>query len=60
MKTKKTFNCVEMKRRGAKIIHNQIATLTPKEQLIFWQKRNELLKKRQKKIKRRAQMTQTP
>ena len=55
MKTKKTFNCVEMKRRGAEIIHNQIATLTPKEQLIFWQKRNELLKKRQKKIKRRAQ-----
>ena len=49
MKTKKTFNCVEMKRRGAEIIYKQIATLTPKEQLIFWQKRNELLKKRQKK-----------
>ena len=51
MTTKKTFNCVEMKRRGAEIIHKQIATLTPKEQLIFWQQRNELLKKRQKKIK---------
>ena len=51
MKTKKTFNCIEMKRRGAEIIYKQIATLTPKEQLIFWQKRNELLKKRQKKIK---------
>ena len=51
MKPKKTFNCVEMKRRGAEIIYKQIATLTPKEQLIFWQKRNELLKKRQKKIK---------
>lgn len=51
MKTKKTFDCVEMKRRGAEIIYKQIATLTPKEQLIFWQKRNELLKKRQKKIK---------
>ena len=51
MKTKKTFNCVEMKRRGAEIIYKQIATLTPKEQLIFWQKRNEMLKKRQKKIK---------
>ena len=51
MKTKKPFNCIEMKRRGAEIIYKQIATLTPKEQLIFWQKRNELLKKRQKKIK---------
>ena len=51
MKTKKTFNCVEMKRRGAEIIYKQIATLTSKEQLIFWQKRNELLKKRQEKIK---------
>ena len=48
---KKTFNFIEMKRRGAEIIYEQIATLTPKEQLIFWQKRNELLKKRQKKIK---------
>lgn len=51
MKTKKTFNCIEMKRRGAKIIYKQIATLTPKEQLIFWQKRSELLKKHQKKMK---------
>ena len=46
---KKNFNFIEMKRRGAEIIYKQIATLTPKEQLIFWQKRNELLKKHQKK-----------
>ncbi len=51
MKTKKPFNCVEMKRRGAEIIYEQLATLTPKEQLVFWQQRNELLKKRQEKIK---------
>ena len=46
---KKSLNFIEMKRRGAEIIYEQTATLTPKEQLIFWQKRNELLKKRQKK-----------
>ena len=37
MKTKKTFDCVEMKRRGAERIYNQIANMTLEEQLAFWQ-----------------------
>lgn len=34
MKTKKTFDCVEMKRRGAERIYNQVANMTLKEQLV--------------------------
>ena len=53
MKTKKTFDCVEMKRRGAERIYNQIADMTLKEQLAFWQERTELLRKHQQTVKMR-------
>ena len=42
MKTKKTVDCVEMKRRGAERIYNQIANMTLKEQLTFWQEHPKL------------------
>ena len=54
MKTKKTFDCVEMKRRGAERIYNQIANMTLKEQLTFWQERTELLLKHQQKVQMRS------
>lgn len=54
MKTKKTFDCVEMKRRGAERIYNQIANMTPKEQLTFWQECTELLRKHQQKVQMRS------
>lgn len=53
MKTRKTFDCVEMKRHGAERIHNQIANMTPEEQLVFWEERTKLLKERQQTIKTR-------
>ncbi|MCY3765068.1 MAG: hypothetical protein OXH06_06530 [Gemmatimonadetes bacterium] len=43
MKTKKTFDCVEMKRRGAERIQGLTAGMTMEEQLVFWKKRTELL-----------------
>ena len=58
MKTKKTFDCVEMKRRGAERIYNQIANMTLKEQLAFWQERTELLRKHQKTIKTRLRTSE--
>ena len=54
MKTKKTFDCVEKKRRGAERIYNQIANMTFKEQLTFWQERTELLQKYQQKVQMRS------
>ena len=53
MTTKNTFDCVKMKRRGAERIYNQIANMTLKEQLAFWQERTELLRKRQQTVKTR-------
>ena len=47
MKTKKTFDCVEMKRRGAERIQDLTAGMTVEEQLAFWEKRTKLLEKAQ-------------
>ena len=47
MKTKKTFDCVEMKRRGAERIRSLTAGMTMEEQLVFWKKRTELLQQSQ-------------
>lgn len=54
MKTKKTFDCVEMKRRGAERIYSQIADMTLEEQLAFWQERTGLLRKHQQAVKMRC------
>ena len=47
MKTKKTFDCVDMKRRGAERIQSLTAGMTMEEQLVFWKKRTELLQQSQ-------------
>lgn len=54
MKTKKAFDCVEMKRRGAERIYNQVANMTLKEQLAFWRERTELLRKHQQTVKMKS------
>lgn len=43
MKTKKSFDFVGMTLPHADRIYNQIANLTIKEQLSFWQERTELM-----------------
>lgn len=54
MKTKKkTFDAVQMKRRGAEKIYQQTAKLSLAEQLEFWQKRTQALTQRQAALKRR-------
>jgi hypothetical protein len=44
----KTFDAVEMKRRGAEALHAKLAGLTPEQELEFWRQRTEELLKRQK------------
>ena len=53
MKTKKTFDCVEMKCRVAERIYSQIADMTLEQQLPFWQERTGLLRKHQQAVKTR-------
>ena len=53
MKTK-TFDCVEMKRRGADLVQKQLEGKSPIQKLEYWQKGTDELKKlqRQKRNKK--------
>ncbi len=50
MKTK-TFDCVEMKRRGAELVQKQLEGKTLAQKLEYWQKRTDELKKLQERKK---------
>lgn len=47
MKNKK-FDCVEMKRKGAKKVMEKTAKMSKGEELAFWQERSKALKQQQK------------
>ncbi|MCK4342351.1 MAG: hypothetical protein KAY37_11585 [Phycisphaerae bacterium] len=49
MKTK-TFDCVEMKRRGAARVQQAIAGMTPQQELEYWRNQTEQLRRRQQEI----------
>lgn len=50
MKTK-TFDCVQMKRQGAELVRKQLEGKSFQQQLKYWQKGTEELKKLQKQTK---------
>ena len=45
MKTK-TFECVKMKRRGSRAVHERMKDMTPKQELAYWRRRGEELDER--------------
>jgi hypothetical protein len=47
----KTFDCVEMKHRGAEKVREQTKDMTLEQELAFWQERSRILKQRQKVAK---------
>ena len=50
MKTKKTFDCVKMKRRAAEKLAAALADMTMDEKLAFWRRRTDELRERQKEL----------
>ena len=44
----KTFDCIEMKHRGAEKIRAKIGPMTKEEELAFWLERSQILRQRQK------------
>lgn len=44
----KKFDCVEMKRKGAKKVFEKTSKMTKEEELRFWQERSQVLKQQQK------------
>jgi hypothetical protein len=51
----KEFDCVEMKRKGARILQKKLAGLSLEEELKFWQERTKALKEEQKKLIKKKQ-----
>ncbi len=54
MKAKKTFDCVRMKRQGAERVIKQLEGKSLQEQLEYWQKGTEDLKKLQRRLKKKG------
>jgi hypothetical protein len=44
----KTFDCVEMKRRGAKLVYEEVKGMTTEQELEYWKTVTAGLKARQK------------
>ena len=40
----KSFDCVEMKRKGAEAVYQKIASLTKEQQLEYWRQGSDALK----------------
>lgn len=49
----KEFDCIEMKRKGARILQKKLAGLSLEEELKFWQERTKALKEEQKRLRKR-------
>jgi hypothetical protein len=54
MKTKKTFDCVRMQHRGGEQVMKELEGKSLQEQLEYWQKGTEDLKRLQQKFKEKA------
>ena len=44
----KSFDCVEMKRKGAEAVYQRVATLSVEQQLEYWRKGSETLRQQMK------------
>ncbi len=54
MKTKKTFDCVRLQHRGGEQIMRQLEGESLQEQLEYWQKGTEDLKRHQQELRQKA------
>lgn len=50
---KKTFDCVDMKHRGAEKVQAKLATMSLDEQVAYWERRGKELRKRKAAFARR-------
>jgi len=56
--TKKAFDCVEMKRRGAAALRKKLAGLSSEQELAFWKAEDAKLRERQARLRRKASLGQ--
>lgn len=48
---KKTFDCVEMKRKGQELLRQRLAGMTPEQQAAFWAEESRTLRDFQEKAR---------
>jgi len=58
MMKNKTFDCVEMKRRGAEYVYSLTKDMSRQEEIEFWRKRSQEFMHQQERL--RAQQVPTP
>ena len=51
---KKSFDCVQMKRDGARRVHEAIKGMTVEEEVAFWRQRTEEMRRRVEALRRKA------
>jgi len=54
MKTK-TFDCVEMKRRGAELLRQRLDGMTLEQEVEFWRQRSEEFQREQERLRAQAE-----
>ena len=57
--TKKTFDCVEMKREGARRLRERLAGMTRQQQLDFWRERTGALRRRAQAVRENSPRNQS-
>jgi hypothetical protein len=50
----RTFDCVEMKRRGAEHVYSIIKDMTPDQELEYWRERTKEMRQEQSAIRAKA------
>ena len=50
----KSFDCVEMKRRGAEALRKRLAGMTFEQEVEFWRKRSEEFERQQQRLRAKA------
>ncbi len=50
MKTK-TFDCIDMKRRGAEQVHERLKDMTVQQRMAYWREQTEQLRQRQAAVR---------
>ena len=55
MRKKKTFDCVEMQHRGAEYVRKLTEGMTPEEELEFWRRGTEELRREVAEAKKRLE-----
>lgn len=53
MKTK-TFDCVEMKRRGSELVRQRLAGMTLEQEIEYWRQRSEQFQQEQERLRAQA------